>query len=70
MLVPINSATDSPPKDQRYYIMPIKQNHSDMVKFSSRWDENYKKIVSHLEEFSAAAAEVIRARFSMVQGKV
>ncbi|KAI9761696.1 MAG: hypothetical protein M1840_001727 [Geoglossum simile] len=65
VLVPINSATDHPTTDlrQRYRILPIKQNHSNMVKFSSPYDENYKVIVSHLREFSQAAIVVIQARF-------
>jgi hypothetical protein len=70
ILVPISLATDSPTTGQGYRVFPIRQNHSDMVKFSSRWDENYKDIRTCLEEFSMAAADVIRARFSRAQGRV
>jgi hypothetical protein len=71
VLVPVNSATDKPPKDhrQRYHVLPIKQNHSNMVKFSSRWDGDYRLIASHLKEFSAAATEALQARYS-VEGKL
>ncbi|KAI9767398.1 MAG: hypothetical protein M1839_004517 [Geoglossum umbratile] len=70
VLVPINSATDNPPMDQRqrYRIMPIKENHSDMVKFSSPYDEAYKVIVSQLKEFCEAATTVIQTRFAKEQG--
>ncbi|KAH0537751.1 hypothetical protein FGG08_005499 [Glutinoglossum americanum] len=68
VLVSINQATDTLSLDQgpRYYRLPIKRNHSDMVKFS-RQDGNYKLVVFYLEEFSAAAVEVIRARFMKAQ---
>jgi hypothetical protein len=48
----------------------MKQNHSDMVKFSSHWDENYQLIKSLLEQFGTVAVEVIRQRFSMTQGRI
>ena len=53
---------------QGYREIPIQQNHSDMVKFTSRFDGNYKNIRTCLEEFGMAAPDVIRARFSRVQG--
>jgi len=48
----------------------MKKNHSDMVKFSSGWDENYKIIKPFLEQFGSVAVEVIQKRFSMTQGRV
>jgi hypothetical protein len=49
--------------------LPIKQNHSDMVKFPHRWDKSYGLIVSYLEEFIATAPRVIQARFPKEHGK-
>lgn len=70
ILVPQSLATDSPMNTQGYREIPIQRNHSDMVKFSSRWDENYKNVRTCLEEFSMVAPDVIRARFSRAQGIV
>ncbi|KAH0553479.1 hypothetical protein GP486_006452 [Trichoglossum hirsutum] len=62
-LVPKSLATDIPTTSQPCRALPIKRNHSDMVKFSSRWDEYYQMIVSQLTEISAAAVGEIRAKF-------
>ena len=48
----------------------MKQNHSDLVKFSSNWDENYLLIKSLLQRFGTVAVEVIEKRISMTQGRV
>ncbi|KAH0543156.1 hypothetical protein FGG08_002501 [Glutinoglossum americanum] len=63
ILVPVNSATDSCPAEPVHRVLAVKQNHSNLVKFPSRWDENYKLIVSHLGDFSVAAVKTIQARF-------
>jgi hypothetical protein len=39
------------------------KSHADLVKFPSRWDENYRLVVSYLTDFNATACEVIQARF-------
>ncbi|KAH0555739.1 hypothetical protein GP486_006316 [Trichoglossum hirsutum] len=60
ILVPISSATNNCLNER---LLPMGKSHSDLVKFPNRWDENYRLIVSHLEDFSATASNVIRARF-------
>ena len=69
ILVPVASATDSLSDRPGYHPLPMKQNHSDMVKFSSRFDENYKLVKPFLEQFGTVAVDVIQKRFSMTQGK-
>jgi len=51
-------------------VLGMMQNHSDLVKFSSNWDENYLLIKSLLQRFGTVAVEVIEKRFSMTQGRV
>ena len=69
VLVPAASATDTLSSHQGYHVLSFKQNHSDMVKFASRWDENYKLIKYYLEQFSVVARDVIQERFLRMQGK-
>jgi hypothetical protein len=70
VLVPPASATDSLSSHQGYHVLSVKQNHSDMVKFSSQWDENYQVVKDYLKQFSVVAVEVIRKRFLKTQGQV
>ncbi|KAI9861034.1 MAG: hypothetical protein M1813_005463 [Trichoglossum hirsutum] len=62
-LVPVISATDSLFIGPRYYEWPIKQNHSDMVKFSNYHDENYRLISAQLQQFCLEAVGVVQSRF-------
>jgi hypothetical protein len=47
----------------RILTLPIKRNHSEMVKFPNEWDENYGPILNFLREFRSEASVEIPTRF-------
>lgn len=51
--------------DQRIcYEMSIHADHSAMVKFDSRSDQNYLNVRSHILQLAKDAPDIIKARFS------
>jgi hypothetical protein len=74
VLVDSSSATQSRGQweSEPYYHQAINRSHSDIVKFSSRYDEYYKLVVGRLEDLAEDAESTVRKRFqdTATSGKV
>ena len=74
VLVDSSSATQSRGQweSEPYYHQAINRSHSDIVKFSSRYDEYYKLVVGRLEDLAEDAESTVRERFqdTTTSGKV
>ena len=63
VLVDIDSATHARPLyNGDRFTLAINRNHSDLVKFS-RYDEDYERVLCHLQTLLGEAESVIRKRF-------
>jgi hypothetical protein len=58
-----DSANDIFPPQLIHHRVPFDRNHSELVKFYSRYDPCYSLIERRLQEFSKAAVGVVQARF-------
>jgi hypothetical protein len=65
VLVDSSSATQSRGQweSEPYYHQAINRSHSELVKFSSRYDEYYKLVVGRLEALAEGAESTVRKRF-------
>ena len=74
VLVDSSSATQSRGQweSEPYYHQAINRSHSEIVKFSSRYDEYYKLVVGRLEALTEDAESTVRKRFpdTATSGKV
>lgn len=74
VLVDSSSATQSRGQweSEPYYHQAINRSHSDIVKFSSRYDEYYKLVIGRLEDLAEDAELTVRKRFqdTATSGKV
>ncbi|KAF8252047.1 hypothetical protein K440DRAFT_658315 [Wilcoxina mikolae CBS 423.85] len=66
VMVPQSSAIHHSQHDNVHNAWSINSNHSDMVKFSSRFDPNYKVVQGRIREMVASAPEVIRRRIERI----
>lgn len=74
VLVDSSSATQSRGQweSEPYYHQAINRSHSEIVKFSSRFDEYYKLAVGRLEDLAEDAESTVRKRFpdTATSGKI
>ncbi|OCK74812.1 hypothetical protein K432DRAFT_309928 [Lepidopterella palustris CBS 459.81] len=63
ILVPRDSAVDSCPPGPRHDELGFNQNHSDLPKFSSPHEHDYRSVDYFLDDFRRDAVRVIQARF-------
>ncbi|KAF8535207.1 hypothetical protein BDD12DRAFT_856400 [Trichophaea hybrida] len=66
VMVPQSSAIHHSRNDKVHDVWSINANHSDLAKFSNRFDHNYKVVQGRIREMVASAPEAIRRRIERI----
>ena len=58
------SAIHAGPRNRSYAEQPIHADHSQVVKFSDRLDNNYRNVEGNLKQWVEEAPEIVEKRFT------